>query len=280
MSQHYTISLDRPEVKHKTALSRPVFIGNRRASRWGKTRCLSLEIRVSGGYPPDPGGSKDRRKERDHGQYSPVAVGLWLAGVPMVFLLGVIAAALEFLSFIGPIASAIRGILIAFTQGWTTALYALVVYIIVQQVENHLLIPLIQRKAVEVPPALVILAVAATYPKQDMEYHEFVCANRRERTILVQCVAKAMGLPQVTYSGIRRSPNQRCEKPLPLHLRAARHDGTDRTCYKRPMSWPGEPPKRRGPCHRRASSGRSCCTGAYRPDRRRQSRRGHPPCSH
>jgi predicted PurR-regulated permease PerM len=90
-----------------------------------------------------------------------VAVGLWIAGVPMAFLLGVIAGALEFIPFIGPIASAIPGILIALTQNWTTALYALIVYVIVQQVENHLLIPLIQRKAVEVPPALVILAVAA-----------------------------------------------------------------------------------------------------------------------
>jgi predicted PurR-regulated permease PerM len=90
-----------------------------------------------------------------------VAVGLWIAGVPMAFLLGVIAGVLEFIPFIGPVVSAIPGILIALTQDWTTALYALLVYVVVQQVENHLLIPLIQRKAVEVPPALVILAVAA-----------------------------------------------------------------------------------------------------------------------
>jgi len=90
-----------------------------------------------------------------------VALGLWLAGVPMAFLLGVIAGVLEFIPFIGPILAAIPGILIALTQDWTTALYAVVVYIIVQQVENHVLIPLIQKKAVEMPPALVILAVAA-----------------------------------------------------------------------------------------------------------------------
>ena len=90
-----------------------------------------------------------------------VVIGLWLAGVTMAFLLGVIAGALEFIPFIGPILAAIPGILIALTQDWRTALYAVIVYVIVQQVENHVLIPLIQKKAVEVPPALVILAVAA-----------------------------------------------------------------------------------------------------------------------
>ncbi len=90
-----------------------------------------------------------------------VALGLWIAGVPMVLLLGVIAGVLEFIPFVGPILGAIPGILIALTQDWRTALYAVIVYTIVQQVENHVLIPLIQKKAVEVPPALVILAVAA-----------------------------------------------------------------------------------------------------------------------
>ncbi len=90
-----------------------------------------------------------------------VALGLWLAGVPMVLLLGVIAGVLEFIPFIGPIMGAIPGVLIALTRDWTTALYAVIVYVIVQQVENHVLIPLIQKRAVEVPPALVILAVVA-----------------------------------------------------------------------------------------------------------------------
>jgi predicted PurR-regulated permease PerM len=90
-----------------------------------------------------------------------VTAGLWLAGVRMAFLLGVIAGVLEFIPFIGPIMGGIPGVLIALTQDWRTALYAVIVYVIVQQVENHVLIPLIQRKAVEVPPALVILAVVA-----------------------------------------------------------------------------------------------------------------------
>jgi predicted PurR-regulated permease PerM len=54
-----------------------------------------------------------------------------------------------------------RRVLIAVTKGWTVALYALLVYVIVQQIENRLLVPLVQWKAVSLPPALVILAVVA-----------------------------------------------------------------------------------------------------------------------
>jgi hypothetical protein len=46
------------------------------------------------------------------------------------------------------------------------------------------------------------------YPKQDVEYREFVCANQRERTILTQCVAKAMGISHVVYYKVRRNPNR------------------------------------------------------------------------
>lgn len=89
------------------------------------------------------------------------AVGLWLAGVPLAFLLGVVAGILEFVPFLGPVAATIPGVLIALTEGWTVALYALLVYILVQQIENRLIVPLVQWKAVALPPALVILAVVA-----------------------------------------------------------------------------------------------------------------------
>ena len=89
------------------------------------------------------------------------AVGLWIAGIPLAPLLGVIAGLLEFIPFIGPIAAAIPGVLIALTLGWNRALYAVIVYLIVQQAEGHIIIPLIQKKVVELPPALIILAVIA-----------------------------------------------------------------------------------------------------------------------
>ncbi len=89
------------------------------------------------------------------------ALGLSLAGVPLAFLLGVIAGILEFVPFLHPVVAALPGILIALTRGWTLAFYAALVYVIVQQPENRLIVPLVQWKAVSLPPALVILAVVA-----------------------------------------------------------------------------------------------------------------------
>ena len=50
------------------------------------------------------------------------------------------------------------------------------------------------------------LTMEDLYPKQEVEYHEFVCANRRDRAVLMQCVAKATGLSEVTYYKVRRKP--------------------------------------------------------------------------
>ncbi len=89
------------------------------------------------------------------------ALGLWLVGVPLAFVLGIISGLLEFVPVIGPLAGAIPGVLIALTGGWVKALYAVLVYVAVQQLENHLFVPLVQRTTVDVPPALVVLAVVA-----------------------------------------------------------------------------------------------------------------------
>lgn len=90
-----------------------------------------------------------------------VTVGLWIVGVPLAFVLGVISALLEFVPIIGPVVGAVPGILIAMAAGWTHALYAALVYLIVQETESNVLAPLIQKVTVEVPPALVVLSIVA-----------------------------------------------------------------------------------------------------------------------
>lgn len=85
--------------------------------------------------------------------------GLWLLGVPLALSLGVLAGALEFVPFIGPVVAAVPGILFAFTQSPSTALYVALLYLGIQQVESYLIMPLVQRWAVALPPALAILAV-------------------------------------------------------------------------------------------------------------------------
>lgn len=86
-------------------------------------------------------------------------VSLAVMGVPLALLLGVVAGLLEFIPVIGPILSAIPGILLAFAAGPQVALYATVVYVAVQQIESNVLTPLVQRWAVKLPPVIGLVAI-------------------------------------------------------------------------------------------------------------------------
>lgn len=88
-----------------------------------------------------------------------VGVGLWLIGVPLALALGILAGVLEFIPVAGPFLAAIPGILLAFSVSPTVALYALGVYLIVQQLESGIISPLAQRWAVHLPPAIGLFAI-------------------------------------------------------------------------------------------------------------------------
>ncbi len=89
------------------------------------------------------------------------ALGLALAGVPMAIPLGILSGVLDFVPVIGPLIAAIPGVLIAFAQGPEVALYAIIVYVAVQFVEGHVVIPIAQKWAVSMPPALALVSIVA-----------------------------------------------------------------------------------------------------------------------
>ena len=74
-------------------------------------------------------------------------------------LLSVIAGILELVPIIGPIIAAVPAVLLAATAGLESVVAALVLYTLVQQLENHLLVPKIQGDAVSLPAAAVIFAI-------------------------------------------------------------------------------------------------------------------------
>lgn len=86
-------------------------------------------------------------------------VGLWLVGVPHALSLGLLAGLLDFVPVLGPIVAAIPGVLIAYVAGPQAALYAAAVYLVVQQLEGALIMPLAQKWAVQLPPVIGLLAV-------------------------------------------------------------------------------------------------------------------------
>ena len=74
-------------------------------------------------------------------------------------LLSVIAGILELLPIIGPIISAIPAVLLAATAGIEAVIAALVLYTLVQQIENTFLVPKIQGDATDLHPAAVMFAI-------------------------------------------------------------------------------------------------------------------------
>ena len=86
------------------------------------------------------------------------ALGLWLLDIPLALTIGAISAVLAFIPFFGPIASGILAVLIAFMEGPTQALYVAGLCLVIQQIEGNLLMPFVQRWAVELPPVLGITA--------------------------------------------------------------------------------------------------------------------------
>jgi predicted PurR-regulated permease PerM len=88
-------------------------------------------------------------------------LGLWLLGLPAPLALGLIAGLAEFVPYVGPIVSALPGVLLGLSAGPEMGLYALLVYVVVQQLESNLITPLVARRMLELPPALVLFSVVA-----------------------------------------------------------------------------------------------------------------------
>ena len=88
-------------------------------------------------------------------------LGLTLLGVPSAFALGWIAGLAEIIPYAGPIIAAIPGLLLALLLGPQKALWVLLVYVAVQQLEGNIIQPLIQRKVVSLPPALTLFGMVA-----------------------------------------------------------------------------------------------------------------------
>lgn len=86
------------------------------------------------------------------------ALGLWLLGVPLPVALGLLAGIMIFVPYIGSIASAIPGVIIAASISLSLAVYVVALYLGVHLVEGYILVPLVQRRAVHLPPALTLSA--------------------------------------------------------------------------------------------------------------------------
>ena len=88
-------------------------------------------------------------------------VGLWIVGVPSALGLGLFAGLAQFVPVIGPVVSAVPGLMISATTDWNTFAWAAVVYVGVQQIEGNLVTPYVQKHIAGIPMALALFSIVA-----------------------------------------------------------------------------------------------------------------------
>ena len=84
-------------------------------------------------------------------------IGLLLFGIPGALALAAIAALLEFVPNLGPTLAAIPAIVAGFLISPATALWVAVFYFVLQQIQSGLSVPLVERRAVNIPPAALLV---------------------------------------------------------------------------------------------------------------------------
>ena len=85
---------------------------------------------------------------------------MWpIFGFMDALVLGLIAGVLEAVPFIGPLLSAVPGLLLALGEGGMTPLWVLLAYVAVQVLENNLIMPMIMAQGMKLHPVAVIFSM-------------------------------------------------------------------------------------------------------------------------
>ncbi|HKI01893.1 MAG TPA: AI-2E family transporter [Thermoanaerobaculia bacterium] len=87
-------------------------------------------------------------------------VGLSLLGVKSAVALGIIAGLLEFIPMLGPILAAVPAVAMGFLDSPQKALFVLLLYWGVQFLENHILVPILMKRGVDLPPVVTLIGLA------------------------------------------------------------------------------------------------------------------------
>jgi len=85
-------------------------------------------------------------------------IGLWILNVPLAFTLGLFTGVMIFIPYLGAILSEIPAVLIALLQGPGKMVEVILLYLAVHCLEAYVLTPIVQKRAIRLPPALTILS--------------------------------------------------------------------------------------------------------------------------
>lgn len=86
-------------------------------------------------------------------------IALAIAGIPLALALGVLAGVAEFIPILGPLIAAVPVLLLAFTEGSDKFFIACGIMLGIQLLEGNVIMPLVQKKAIDLPPAVTLASV-------------------------------------------------------------------------------------------------------------------------
>ena len=85
-------------------------------------------------------------------------IGLWLLHIPLIFTLGLFTGLMIFIPYIGAVIAFLLTVIVALSKNPAVVPYVAIFYLGVHIAEGYFLTPMVQRRAVYLPPALTILA--------------------------------------------------------------------------------------------------------------------------
>jgi predicted PurR-regulated permease PerM len=88
------------------------------------------------------------------------SLGMWLIDLPFWLIIGILAGFLNLIPFLGPVVGGALAALVALLNGdLSQAIWAVLIFVAIQQVDNHVITPLVQRTRVNLSPLVIILAL-------------------------------------------------------------------------------------------------------------------------
>ena len=88
------------------------------------------------------------------------SLGLWILDIPFWLIIGILSGILNLVPFAGPIVGGALAALVALVDGsLTKALIAVAIFTLIQQMDNHIITPLVQRARVQLSPMVIVLAL-------------------------------------------------------------------------------------------------------------------------
>ncbi|RYY34569.1 MAG: AI-2E family transporter, partial [Sphingobacteriaceae bacterium] len=84
--------------------------------------------------------------------------GLSIVGIPMALTLALMAGLLNFIPNFGPLIAMIPAVLLGLIDSTNTAIIVAVMYILIQILESNIITPMVQKRMIDLPPALTIIS--------------------------------------------------------------------------------------------------------------------------